>query len=133
MKLTTQSEYSLLILLYLARNYGDDYISLSKITQKHHLPFKYMERLMHVMTSAGVVNSLKGRHGGYRLAHRPEEITVAKVIRLMDGPLAPIDSVSRYFYKPTVIDKEKKLIGIMKDIRNYISLKLESTTLKNIC
>jgi hypothetical protein len=51
----------------------------------------------------------------------------------MDGPLAPIGSVSRYFYKPTVIDKEKKLIKIMKNIRDYISSKLESTTLKDIC
>ena len=133
MKLTTQSEYSLLALLYLARNYGDNYISLSSITKRHHLPFKYMERLMHVMTKAGIISSMKGRHGGYRLAHRPEEITIAEIIRLMDGPLAPIGSVSRYFYKPTVIDKEKKLIKIMKNIRDYISSKLESTTLKDIC
>ena len=88
---------------------------------------------MRMMTRAGIVRGLQGRHGGYRLARRPEEITIAQVIRLMDGPLAPVDSVSRYFYKPTVIDKEKKLIKIMKDIRDYISSKLESTTLKDIC
>lgn len=132
MRLTTSSKYALLALLYLARHEKEDYISLSKITKDQKLPFKYLEHLMHVLCMAKIVVSLKGQHGGYKLARPASKISIAEVIRLLDGPLAPIESASVYFYKPTVIEKEKKLSKLMKDIRDFISGKLEKTTLKDL-
>ncbi|MBF0569165.1 MAG: Rrf2 family transcriptional regulator [Candidatus Omnitrophica bacterium] len=132
MKLTTQSEYSLLALLYLTRNVDKGYIPLATIAKEQELPFKYLEQLMHTLIRAGVVRGLKGQHGGYQLAHKPEEITIAEIIRLFDGPLAPIASVSRYFYKPSMMEKEKKLSKVMKEIRDYVSAKLEAVTLRDM-
>ena len=132
MKLTTQSEYSLLALLYLARHGKKGHIPLATIAKEQGLPFKYLEQLMHTLIRAGIVRGLKGQHGGYQLALKPEEIPIAKIIRLFDGPLAPISSVSRYFYKPSMIEKEKKLSRVMRDIRDYISTKLEAITLKDM-
>ncbi|MFA5160358.1 MAG: Rrf2 family transcriptional regulator, partial [Candidatus Omnitrophota bacterium] len=67
------------------------------------------------------------------LSRPADKITIAEVVRLFDGPLAPTESVSRYFYKPTPIEKEKKLLGLMRDIRNQIAKKLEKTTVAAMC
>ena len=112
MRLTTSSEYALLALLHLARCKSPGYIPLSAITAKEKLPFKYLEHLMRIMSRAKIVVSLKGQHGGYRLARPAGKISIAAIIRLFDGPLAPVESVSVHFYKPTIIEKEKKLSGL---------------------
>ena len=74
MKLTTQSEYSLLALLYLARHGKKGYVPLATIAKEETLPFKYLEQLMRSLIRAGMVRGLKGQHGGYQLALKPEEI-----------------------------------------------------------
>lgn len=132
MRLTTASEYALVALLYITRSRKTDYIPLSTITASQRLPFKYMENLMHKLGRAGIVTGSKGQHGGYKLSRPADKITLAEVVRLLDGPLAPVGSVSKYFYKPTAIEKEKKLSKLMKEIRDHIADKLEKTTLKDL-
>jgi len=132
MRLTTASEYALMALLFIARSPGKNYIPLSKIAEEQKLPFKYLEHLMHTLNRADIVISAKGQSGGYKLARSSDKISVAHIIRLFDGPLAPVESVSVHFYKPTVIEKEKKLSRLMKDIRNYIANTLEKTTLEDL-
>lgn len=132
MRLTTASEYALLALLYMARHYAKGYTSLSKIAKDQKLPFKYMERLMHTLCRAQIILSLKGQRGGYKLAHRPEKVSVAQIIRLLDGQLASVSSVSVHFYKPTITEREKKLTKLLREIRNYVSSRLENTTLKDL-
>ncbi|TFG58107.1 MAG: Rrf2 family transcriptional regulator, partial [Spirochaetales bacterium] len=78
------------------------------------------------------VSSRQGAEGGYKLAKPPGDIHLAEIIRLMDGPLAPADSVSTYFYQSTPIEKNDKLVAILRDIRNYISDKLEKTSLSDL-
>jgi Rrf2 family protein len=132
MKLTTRSEYALLALIHLSRREGEGYIPLSKIAEAQKIPVKYLEQLATVMCRAGYLASAKGNRGGYMLARSPGKITLAEVIRLFDGALAPDSSVSRYFYRSTPIEREKKMILLLKEIRNYISDKLESKTLKDL-
>lgn len=132
MKLTTRSEYALLALIYLARRGEEGYIPLSKIAEARKIPAKYLEQLASVMCRAGYLTSSKGNRGGYRLARRPEKITLAEIIRLFDGALAPDSAVSRYFYRSTPIEREKKMIRLLKEIRDYISDKLETKTLKDL-
>lgn len=132
MKLTTRSEYALLALIYLSRREGEGYIPLSKIAGAQKIPVKYLEQLAAVMCRAGYLTSTKGNRGGYALARSPGKITLAEVIRLFDGALAPDSAVSRYFYRSTPIEKEKKMILLLKDIRDYISEKLETKTLKDL-
>jgi Rrf2 family protein len=132
MKLTTRSQYALLALIHLSRHEGEGYIPLSKIAEVQKIPVKYLEQLATVMCRAGYITSAKGNRGGYTLARRPGEITLAEVIRLFDGALAPDTSVSKYFYKATPIEREKKMISLLKDIRNYISDTLEKKTLKDL-
>ena len=132
MKLTARSEYALLALVYLARHNPEEYISIETIAKAQGIPPKFLEQLMLALKRAHFLRSAKGQHGGYALAKEPEQITLAEVIRLFDGALAPTESVSLNFYESTPIEKEKKLTKVFKDIRDYVSQKLEKTTIADV-
>jgi DNA-binding IscR family transcriptional regulator len=78
------------------------------------------------------VRSTQGQRGGYRLAKPAGKVTLAEVVRLLDGPIAPTDSVSRYFYASTPIERERTLVRLFKEIRDMIARKLETTTLADV-
>jgi Rrf2 family cysteine metabolism transcriptional repressor len=132
MKLTTKSEYSLLALIYIARQDNKDFIKIDAICQKYKIPKKYLEQLFYILEGSRYLKAKRGISGGYQLAKPPTKITVAEIIRLMDGALAPVASASKYFYSHTKIEQEKKLLKIFKEIRNFIADKLENTTLADL-
>lgn len=132
MKLTTRSEYALLALVYLARHEDDGYISIDTIAKAQSIPPKFLEQLMLALKRAHFLRSTKGQHGGYQLAKKPNQIALAEIVRLFDGALAPTESVSENFYESTPIEKEKRLTRVFKDIRDYVSQKLEKTTVADV-
>lgn len=132
MKLTSKSEYALLALVYLSRRQDNNYISVSKIAKAQGIPSKFLEQILLNLKRSRYVSSLKGQNGGYKLCKTPEEITLAEIIRLFDGALAPTESVSKYFYEATPVEKEKNLMKVFKGIRDYISDTLEQTSLADI-
>ena len=132
MKLTTRSEYALLALIHLARARGPAYLSSVAIAEAQGLPPKFLEQLLLVLKRGGLVKSQKGQRGGYKLARPAEKICLAEIIRLLDGALAPTDSVSRYFYEPTPVEKEKRLLRVFKEIRDLVSSRLERTSLADV-
>ncbi len=132
MKLTARSEYALLALVYLARHEAEGFISIETIAQAQGIPPKFLEQLMLSLKRAHFLHSAKGQHGGYALAKAPSQITLAEIVRLFDGALAPTESVSKNFYEPTPIEKEQSLVRVFKDIRDYVSHRLEHTTLADV-
>jgi len=132
MRLTTYSEYGLLALLYICRSKEEGYIPLQKIAKEQKMPLKYLEHLMQTLCRNGYLTSRRGKNGGYRLNRPADQVTVAEIVRLFDGPLAATESVSEYFYKSTPIEKEKKLLGLFRDIRDYTAKKLEGTSLAEV-
>ena len=132
MKLTARSEYALLALVYLARHQGEGNVTIDTIAQAQGIPSKFLEQLLLALKRSHFLRSMKGQHGGYQLAKPPEQITLAEIVRLFDGALAPTESVSQNFYESTPIEKETKLTGVFKDIRNYVSRKLETTTIADV-
>ena len=132
MKLTRRSEYALLALIHLARAKGEGYVSVAAMAEAQGLPAKFLEQLLMALKRARLVKSQKGPHGGYRLARPAEKISLAEVIRLLDGALAPTESVSTYFYESTPVEREKRLLRIFKEIRDFVSAKLERTTLADV-
>ena len=132
MKLTSRSEYALLALLFLARHGSKGLVSVNTIAKAQGIPSKFLEQILLTLKRAGYLRSFKGHHGGYALAKLPEKISLAEVVRLLDGALAPTESVSVYFFQHTPIEKEKNLIKVFKEIRDYVSKKLEHTTLKDL-
>ena len=132
MKLTTKSEYACLALLYMSENYEKGMMKTEEIASRWKIPRKYLEQILLFLNKAGYVRSKRGIDGGYGLAKHPRQITVAEIIRLMDGPLAPVGSVSKYYYQNTPIEQSRALVSLMTDIRNYISRTLERTTFADL-
>ena len=128
MKLSKKSEYACLALIDLSENYSNDYNKIVDIANNWSIPKKFLEQILLILKTSGYVKSKKGSDGGYKLIKNPEQITLAEIIRLMDGALAPVESASKYFYENTPIEQHKKLINIFIDIRDYISDKLENIT-----
>lgn len=132
MKLTSRTEYALLALIYLTRANTDNYVSADVIATAQSIPYKYLEQILLALNRSHFLRSAKGPHGGYKLAKKPSEISVAEIVRLFDGPLAPSESASQYFYKETPLSKEEKLIDVLREIRDCAAGKLENTTLADI-
>jgi len=132
MKLTTKSEYSILALIYMARNEKNGFMKIEKICSKCDIPKKYLELLFMLLRQNRYIKAKRGTSGGYKLAKPASKISVAEIIRLMDGALAATESVSRYFFSDTPLASEKKIIKMFKEIRDYISNKLEAVTLADL-
>ena len=132
MKLTAKSEYALLALIYLARHANSENITSKTVADEQGIPQKFLQQIFFVLKRCGHVKTTKGQTGGYRLAKPASAITLAEVVRLFDGALAPTDSVSHYFYESTPIEHEKKLIGVFKDIRDYVAKKLETVSIADM-
>jgi len=132
MRLTTKSEYSLLALIYIARNARKGYVKVEDICAEYGISKKYLEHLLMILRQSRFLKTKRGAGGGYALAMPASKISVAAVIRLMDGALAPTESVSMYFYSETPLMKEKKIMGVFKDIRDYAAKKLERLKLSHL-
>jgi len=132
MRLTTRSEYALLALIHLGRQSDEECMSVQTIARSQDIPSKFLEQILHTLKRARYVRSRRGQHGGYHLARRADAITLAEIVRLMDGPLAPTDSASEHFYGPTPIERERKLLRVFREIRDHVSDKLESTTIADV-
>ena len=132
MKLTTKSEYLLLALIYVARHEEDDFIKIEDICFEYNIPKKYLEQLFTILKQNRYIKTKRGASGGYKLAKPAKKISVAEIARLMDGALAPTESVSKYFYSHTPLEREKKIIKVLKEIRDYASSKLEKLKISDL-
>ena len=132
MKLSTKSEYACLAMIDLSENYGKGLVKIEDIATRKNIPKKYLEQILLLLKRAGYLKSKRGSEGGYELSKRPGEISVAEVVRFMDGPLASVGSVSRYFYEETPIEQSEKLIKLFMDIRDYVARKMETTTFADL-
>ncbi|HEY8421710.1 MAG TPA: Rrf2 family transcriptional regulator [Thermoclostridium sp.] len=130
MRLSRKSEYALLALIDLAKHYGkDEPPKIIEIAERNDIPKKYLEQIFLQLKGAGYVRSIRGSRGGYELAKQPDKITLAEIIRLIDGPLASVGSASLYFFEHTPIEKNEKLLQVFKEIRDIVAQKMESLTL----
>ncbi len=90
MKISTKGRYALRLLVDLAEYNTGENISLKDIAARQEISFKYLEQIITMLNRAGLVRSVRGPQGGYRLAKRPEEYTVGEILRLTEGSLAPV-------------------------------------------
>lgn len=132
MKLTTRSEYCILALIYMARRQNTGFVKIEDICTSYAIPKKYLEQLFLTLKQNRFLKTKRGAAGGYCLARPAAEISIADIIRLMDGALAPTESVSHYFFSHTPLEKEPKIIAVFKEIRDYIAQRLEKLTLADL-
>jgi len=132
MRLTTKSEYSLLALVYIARHQQEGFIKIERICSHYDIPKKYLEQLFTTLKQNRYLKTRRGAAGGYALARPANAISMAEIIRLMDGALAPTESVSKYFFSDTPLSKESHVTNILREIRDYVAEKLESVRLSDL-
>ena len=132
MKLTSRSEYALLALVHLGRQPPDTYTSVETVANAQGIPAKFLEQILLTLKRAGHVASVKGQGGGYKLAKPAKLITLASVVRTLDGPLAPTQSVSKNYYHATPIEKEPALVEIFTRVRDCVLEVMENTTLDTL-
>jgi Rrf2 family cysteine metabolism transcriptional repressor len=132
MRLTARSEYALLALVHLARRERQGYVTVRVIAEEQRIPEKFLEQILLILKRGHYVQSLKGQGGGYRLAKPAGKISLAEIIRLFDGPLAPTESVSRYFYGATPIERAPRILKVLRQIRDHVSRVLERTTIADV-
>ncbi|OPZ99469.1 MAG: HTH-type transcriptional regulator CymR [Planctomycetes bacterium ADurb.Bin412] len=132
MKLTTKSEYSILALIYLARNEKKGFIKIEEICSECDISKKYLEYLFTILRQSRFIKTKRGAGGGYKLARSACDISVAEIIRLLDGALAPTESVSKYFYANTPLSREEKIIAVFQEIRDFTAQRLEELKLSDV-
>src|SRR5262245_32284029 len=135
MKLSVRGEYALRAVLVLGLNYDQPVVRIQAISEQQNIPKRFLEQILNDLKSAGVVQSKRGVSGGYRLARRPEEITLAAVIRHIEGALAPVSCVSERFYEKCSCPDESRcpIRSVMKEIRDAIVRIAEKVTLADLC
>jgi Rrf2 family protein len=136
MKLSKRGEYALrsLINLGIAAKVGRSLVRVTELAKAEDLPIKFLEQVMQQLREAGYVESERGKHGGYRLAKSADGIHIGEIVRLIDGPLAPIGCVSQTAYEPCNCPDETHcgLRMLMLDVRNAIAAILDRYTLADV-
>ena len=136
MKLSKKGEYALrsLINLGIAAEVGRSLVQVSELADTEQLPVKFLEQIMQSLKDAKLVTSARGKFGGYRLAKPAKAITIGQVVRLIDGPLAPIGCVSQTAYEKCTCPDEAHcgLRMLMLDVRNAIAGILDRYTLADV-
>jgi Rrf2 family transcriptional regulator, cysteine metabolism repressor len=94
MMFSTKAEYGIRVMAHLARHDGENPISLGTIADAEGLPLAYLEHLVQRLRKAGLVESRRGAHGGYTLAREAGDITMAEVVRALEGEIAPIECIT---------------------------------------
>lgn len=93
MKISTKGRYALRLMLDLALHDTGEYIPLKEVAARQEISDKYLEQIITQLSRAGFVKSVRGAQGGYRLAESPAQYTVGRILRLMEGSLAPVECV----------------------------------------
>mgnify|MGYP001294674591 FL=1 len=133
MKLSKKGEYALRAMIDLACNYKKEFIQVKEISQKEKIPKKFLDQILLELKNHGLLESRSGKGGGYRLAKEPSNITFAEIIRIIDGPLAPLHCVSKMAHIHCTEEKNCGLRTVMQQVRNSIAKILEGVTLSDMC
>lgn len=132
MKVSTKGRYALRLMVDLGINSADDkYVSLKDISARQNISIKYLEQIVTPLHRAGLVRSIRGAQGGYRLSRKPEKYTAGEILRAIEGSFAPIacletevNECERY--------KECATVGFWEGMYKVISDYVDSVTLKQL-
>lgn len=132
--LSRKAQYAFRALTLLVDRYEKGPVLISEIAVEKRIPLKFLENILLELKKAGVLESKKGKGGGYYVKDHPSKTTVAKVIRVVDGPIAMLPCVSLYFYEKCSNCDEHNcgLHGIMEGVRDATLNILENKTLQDL-
>lgn len=123
MKISTKGRYGLTIMIELAKHYGEGPISLKSIARDKDLSEHYLEQLASPLRNARLVKSVRGAYGGYMLAAEPKSITAGDIIRVLEGPITPVEGIE---------EEEAAKQALWLRIRDAVKDVLDTTTLEDL-
>jgi len=133
--ISKKAKYAINALVYLAKQPQNEPIQISIISSSENISRKFLESILLVLRNAGIVNSKKGKIGGYYLSLSPEEINMAEIMRIFDGPIALLPCVTHKYYQKCNECKDEAKCGIrdiFSDIRRETVRMLKNATLAEI-
>lgn len=123
MKISTKGRYGLTVVVVLGSKYGEGPVPLRQIAEDQSLSEAYLEQLIPPLRNQGIVKSVRGAYGGYMLAKAPEEITAGDVIRILEGPIQPIEGLD---------DTDIPQYKLWKNIADAVKEVLDTTTIAHL-
>lgn len=122
-RISTKGRYGLTIMIELAKLYGEGPVPLRKIAEDNELSEAYLEQLVSPLRNSGLVKSVRGAHGGYMLSKPPHLISAGDVIRVLEGPIQPVEGIE---------DEAPPQRELWMRIRDAVKTVLDTTTIEDL-
>ena len=133
--LSKKSKYALKAMMVLAKEYGQGPVLISDMARRENIPHKFLELILLELKHQGLLQSRKGKGGGYYLGRDPSQISVGHIVRVLDGPIAPLPCVSKTAYMRCRECRDERSCGIrivMKEVRDATAKIMDSTSLADM-
>ena len=131
MKISTKGRYALRMMLDLAENQGNGYVSLKEIAKRQNISKKYLEQIVPILNRTDFLETVRGYQGGYRLVKSPDKYTVGDILRVTEGSLAPVACLE---HKPYGCENRSmcSTLSVWEGLYNVITDYLDGITLQDI-
>lgn len=133
--LSKRSKYAIKAVLALARPRNTEAVRIADLARAEQIPKKFLEGILLILRNNGLLQSRKGQQGGYLLARPPQDIYVGQIVRLLDGPLAPIPCASETAYVRCADCPDEALCGVriaMRAVRDATAAILDHTSIEQL-
>ena len=133
--LSKKTKYGLRALLALAKRRNQELMLIADLAEQEGIPKKFLELILLELKNTGILQSKKGKGGGYLLRKKPEAISLGDVIRALDGPLAALPCVSQMAHRPCDECGDEKTCGlraVMQEVRDATATILDGTTIADV-
>jgi len=133
--LSKKAKYALKALLFLSKNEDRGVILIAEISEKEGIPKKFLEQILLELKKQGILQSKRGKEGGYFLGRKPKDIGIGQVVRIIDGPLAPIPCVSKMAYRrcdECIDEKTCEIRNLFLQVRDATIEILDNTSLEDL-
>jgi len=134
--ISKRTQYGLKAVIALGQRYGEGPVLIATLAKDEQIPLKFLEGILLDLKSRGLLNSKKGKGGGYQLSRPPSTVTIGSIIRMMEGPLAPLPCASETAFRPCEECQDVEHCStriIMREVRDAVAGILDSTTLAMVC
>lgn len=131
MKISTRGRYALRFMIDLAQHDNGTYVALKDVSSRQNISIKYLEQITSLLSKFGLLLSVRGPQGGYKLAKRPDEYTVGEILRITEGSLAPVSCLET----PTNTCERKdycQTLKLWEGLNRVITDYLASVTLEDL-
>ncbi|MBU0952034.1 MAG: Rrf2 family transcriptional regulator [Elusimicrobia bacterium] len=132
MRLTFKGDYALKIILDLSLTYNQKITQIKDMAKRQDIPEKFLEQIITLLKSAKYIKTVRGPKGGVYLAKPPAKITLGEIIRLMEGPTAPVACVSHSGYTRCTFENKCVFKGIWSEVRDRINDVVDKTTFQDM-